>query len=420
MKSILQKLTSSNTFCAIMLIGTFLTLLKITFLYGQSYLNFWLITLWISWLAIAIYLTPFIFIDNDSNSLENKTATFDQRMRVREIFGKLLGSIVVVSGFYITWLSLDNARKSSESEQNNAALTLNLNAQRQLQENYFRAIEALSSSNNNMRLGAIYSLEKIARNDPNDYYWQVIEVLLQYIRENRAIERSTDKLPTLPDQGIKSILSFFDEGHYSIEHSRSDTIDLSNTDLRSIDLSDLNLQFASFNNSNLSNTNFNGTNLYKASFIGANLSKANFDDANLIKANFKSALISDTRFMQADLYGAKFASAKFFGKNFLAEASFASVRFCGDYSPYKNDTENACTEGLSCKLIQQVKISNTRLLPNYLKQCPLKTIEDPGKKEYQEIISAVKKGNFAPLGKEQKHAVDYLPTYSPYGHIQRP
>lgn len=75
-----------------------------------------------------------------------------------------IGAIALAGGLYFTWRNL----KVTEDKQ--------------VAERFAKAIELLGNENIHIRLGASYALERIA-NDSDKDYWQVIEVLTAYIRE---------------------------------------------------------------------------------------------------------------------------------------------------------------------------------------------------------------------------------------------
>src|SRR5215203_1562443 len=60
---------------------------------------------------------------------------------------------------------------------------LQLTQDRQITEHYTRAIEHLGSDKLEMRLGAIYALERIARDSERDH-WPIMETLTTYVREH--------------------------------------------------------------------------------------------------------------------------------------------------------------------------------------------------------------------------------------------
>jgi hypothetical protein len=70
-----------------------------------------------------------------------------------------------------------------------AARRYRLNYRQHVTESFSKALERLSSSESSVRVGAIYALEQIAHDNPETYYWPVIDTLCAYIREYSVIAR---------------------------------------------------------------------------------------------------------------------------------------------------------------------------------------------------------------------------------------
>jgi hypothetical protein len=97
------------------------------------------------------------------------------------------GTVIVgLAGF---WASVRNTSKTT-------ALTLRaveLTEQGQVTDRYTKAIEQLGSVNLDVRIGAVYALERVAHDSPRDHP-TVIEVLAAFIRE-RSQEQWPDSVP---------------------------------------------------------------------------------------------------------------------------------------------------------------------------------------------------------------------------------
>lgn len=63
--------------------------------------------------------------------------------------------------------------------------------QRRITENFTKATEQLGSDKTAVRLGGIYTLDRISRESPDDY-WTVMETLCAFVRE-RALWKATDE-----------------------------------------------------------------------------------------------------------------------------------------------------------------------------------------------------------------------------------
>jgi hypothetical protein len=54
--------------------------------------------------------------------------------------------------------------------------------QRRIVESFSRAVEQLGSDKLELRVGAIFALERLSRESPDDY-WTIMEVLIAFVRE---------------------------------------------------------------------------------------------------------------------------------------------------------------------------------------------------------------------------------------------
>ncbi len=86
---------------------------------------------------------------------------------------QVLGGTFFLITAYFTW-------RTVRSSERNVAILL----EGQITERFTKAIEQLGDSTSlAKRLGGIYALERIARDNPKDH-WQIMEVLTAYVREN--------------------------------------------------------------------------------------------------------------------------------------------------------------------------------------------------------------------------------------------
>ena len=231
-------------------------------------------------------------------------------------------------------------------------------------DRFTQAISYLASDKIAVRLGGIYTLERLAQDAPSEY-WLTIEVLTAFVRE-RAVSgdvtvpdslqlptvlRSSDRpaivvvgeadltdrranvrpvspkpaaLPRIPTdiQAVMTVLSRRD-----VSRDRPDrTIELRESNLRAADMSGIelwgadlwkvNLREAQLWNAklicaflgraNLSEASLwyadlEGAYLWKANLQGANLSEANLSQANLEGSNLKGANLHHTNLINADL-----------------------------------------------------------------------------------------------------------------------
>lgn len=80
-----------------------------------------------------------------------------------------------LSLFVTAYFSLQNLKLTQQN--------LVATQEKQVTERFAKAIEQLGNASIHVRLGAIYALERIAKDSDKDY-WQVMEILTAYVRES--------------------------------------------------------------------------------------------------------------------------------------------------------------------------------------------------------------------------------------------
>lgn len=282
--------------------------------------------------------------------------TRGQKSVVAQIAAGLLAGGVVAVGSAIAWRTYQLSRETSNR-------TLRLTEQGQITERFTRAIDQLGSTDTNgnpnieVRLGAIFALERISRDSEEDH-WSIVEVLTAYVRSNApstsALEQLTTAEPRLqeiltgasdradfisqvgngglgvywqPREDVQAAVTVLgrrrhraDEPHqinlvgtwlYGADLSG---LDLSNANLRNCILWFADLRAAKFVGSTLDElrceraladgADFSQATLYRARFLRAQLDGTNFDRARLVQADLSMASLAGSRFTNAVMAGA--------------------------------------------------------------------------------------------------------------------
>lgn len=177
------------------------------------------------------------------------------------------------------------------------------------------------TSNIEHRIGAIYALEKLAR-DCKPLHWPVMEILCTYVRRNayrlggptRAAARVDDDVQTaLTVIGRRSEAQLSWEAEISTGFGQK-RLKLTDCCLREAELGGLNFDHADFHNSDL-----RGAKLASAWFRNAQLdyvdidgtttlTGADFEGATLENANLENALFTEAKLRGADLKSARLRS----------------------------------------------------------------------------------------------------------------
>jgi uncharacterized protein YjbI with pentapeptide repeats len=202
---------------------------------------------------------------------------------------------------------------------------------RLLAERFARAIELLANQNSvHIRLGGIYSLEKIARDSPSDQ-WTVIEVLTAFVREkSRQLRVTPMELPMpLTVDGEKSTDQWIEMaaeiplekvnadiqaamtviGRRVVIEQDGQVNDQDRINLNQAKLSGLVMrgpETANLSGANLTGADLRGADLTGAILVGADLTGAVLNGAMLSwavmrRAVMRGALLSKTVLFKADL-----------------------------------------------------------------------------------------------------------------------
>lgn len=177
--------------------------------------------------------------------------------------------------------------------------------QRRITESYAKAVEQLGSDKIEVRLGGIYTLERISRESPDDY-WTVMEILCAFVRE-RARWKAADA------GSVETVARFYEKPAASGGKLVRPATDIAAV-LAVIVRRDENNRWRERENGWW--LDFSGADLRGADLTGANFDEADFSDAHLEKANFVSAQINGTIFTNTHLEMAKFVIANADRANF--------------------------------------------------------------------------------------------------------
>src|SRR5665647_1749920 len=204
-------------------------------------------------------------------------------------------------------------------------------------ETYSRAIDQLGSEKIVIRLGAISSLEMIAKKS-DEYYWSIMENLTTFIRTNSRVEDWENKNEELKDPkseqidlkhkvrvDIQAIINVIGRRRSFFKAGEPKRLYLRQTNLRMISFADAlpegaNLEGAWLDFSDLIGAYLAKAHLKKASFTGSNLNIAQLNGADLTEAHldrayFRHANLSGANLSEADLSAAHLEEANFGGAN---------------------------------------------------------------------------------------------------------
>jgi uncharacterized protein YjbI with pentapeptide repeats len=230
-------------------------------------------------------------------------------------------AIAALGALVYTARSVDDSREQ-----------LDLLRQGQVSERFSKSIEGLGSSSVDMRVGAIYSLERIAQDSPRDRQ-VVMEIISSFVRTRSPASQRPDGsfgCPTEqkigPDiQAAVSVIArrirepkdtWVDLSRSCLRIGGANQGDFQKTILYLSDLSGASIMRANFSGTVIIGTQFNDTILYGAIFHGAEAVGADFTGAQLNDADFEHANLQNARFVQSKLAQANMREARLSGTIF--------------------------------------------------------------------------------------------------------
>ena len=246
---------------------------------------------------------------------------------------QLFGGSGLLLGLLFAWRRIAAAEDTAKA----AVRQVHVSEQGQVTERFTRAIDQLGNEKNlTVRLGGIYSLERIARDSQPDH-WTVVEVLTAFVRQNAARDELNEEdwppgeEPTPPRRpDVQAALTVL--GRRQWRDTEEHRLDLMSTDLRQMDLSHAHFEKAQFANALMKRVGLWHTHLEEAWLDSADLpfahlrsthlEGASLDAANLRMALFNGAYVSpQTTFFDAHMEGARFREVLGLTQEHLARAN---------------------------------------------------------------------------------------------------
>ncbi|UXY24231.1 pentapeptide repeat-containing protein [Streptomyces cynarae] len=218
----------------------------------------------------------------------------------------LLVSLSTLTAAGFTWMTIRQANTEQQLARDG-----------QVTDRYTAAVANLGDTAEEVRIGGMYALQRIAQDSPRDAP-TVVQVLSAYVRSHTPDARKSTAKPDQPANDVQAALTIL--AAPLIENTPVDLhdADIHGANLRGADLEGANLDGANLGNAHLESTDLHGANLDGANLENAVLDSADLDGANLHVANLKDAHLAgahltDAILSGADLFGADLAKAKLHG-----------------------------------------------------------------------------------------------------------
>jgi hypothetical protein len=231
-----------------------------------------------------------------------------------------LVGLVALTGIVFAWYQFRNEQKQLSEQLTLSQQQVALSRQGQMAERFSRAIDQLASTRPEIRLGGVYSLERLAKatdrdeKEENEERLKIYQVLADYIRQHvpnnassaEKYNRARQPWKNEPLLEVQAILTVLGQRRPA---SDDPPLNLNYVYLREVSLAGANLQGVDLGESVLGRADLRGAELQNASFAESSLEKADLYGADLQGANLGSALMYGANLGDANLRGAKLCGA---------------------------------------------------------------------------------------------------------------
>lgn len=251
------------------------------------------VAIFVAILALAVLLACLVFlpalvarVDIGSSRVKTMSA-IEYATVLNNIRSSLLQGIAgaaVLASAYGAWRQLNHNILVSRSQRE-------LDRQGQITERFGRSVEQLGSTNQSIRMGAIYAFDRIASESPDDRN-SIVNLLAAYIREESPwpprssasypADHPTEQVPPLRVRAVDVQTALTVLCRWGPKVNSSDywpTVDLSNADLRM--------------------GNMSGGSLWRVRLNGSNLARANLTKADLRGADLTETVLLETALQDA-------------------------------------------------------------------------------------------------------------------------
>lgn len=260
--------------------------------------------------------------------LQQRQAELQNDVRATLLQG--IAGVLLVVGAVATWRQLQISREG------------------QITERFSRAVDQLGSAKQDVRLGGLYTLERIAADSPADRR-TVQAILGAYVRNHTPWLVGSPEGPVHPTPTVDQQLPWL---HFRATDVQAAMIVLgrrppvpnefqlylSRVDLRGVFLHDARLTNALLRHANLARAQMTGVwleraDLENADLRQADLQRARLSDASLHLAHLQDADLRGADLRNADLRGANLQGAQLEGANFTGARYDDTTRWPDGFTP---------------------------------------------------------------------------------------
>jgi len=312
----------------------------------------WYTIIVVALIAMSLILVVVAANHTEQFSIQQQLAARNQAFTITII--SILSITVIINTYYAVKRTQAMQRRAIAAEETLALGMRNakLAHEKLIAESFMSAVTQLGHDKVETRTGAIYALERVAQDFPQEYE-KVMDILTAFVRENAVIplnkQQQTPEAAIAPNFGknrlrmhrqakrdvpvesessrlrtdIQAALTVIGRQNHQpdkenkrldLRHTNIRKADLAGAKLQRVDLQGADLSGADLRESDLQEANLDGAklvgailyeaNLYKVTLLGADLSRVNLNRANLCGANLRAANLWGASLRSTNLQGA--------------------------------------------------------------------------------------------------------------------
>ena len=243
---------------------------------------------------------------------------------------------------------------------------IDLTSQNSRYARYQRGIEMLGSPELFVRVGGIYALRTLMKEDPEELHIPTVELLCAFLRN--PIDAGEVTKGSRVRQDIQTALEVIvgrSESDVTLEKARGFRLDLRAANLQYANLPGVDFSQANLEGTILSGTNMDGANLSEAKLHEtdisfANCRESNFNRASLVTANMHHVSVDRSDFSEARIDWVDFTEGSFY-KTTFANARIQNCKFNG---ALLHKTELTRTYVSFGNMLTQQQLDNARADPD--------------------------------------------------------
>ena len=246
------------------------------------------------------------------------STTVSNSETLRNVGLLLGGALAFVFAGWRAWVA-ERQASTAHIQADTSRLQADIAQRRLLNERYERGAEMLGSDVLSVRLGGIYTLRRLAEENPEQYYVQVMELLCAFVRNPTGKERGAnpqnfdddlEEMVPVTREDVEAVMNTIgrrSEAELQYELAGNFRLDLHGSDLGGISIENMkwcklnlrgaNLSYAKLNQVDLSDSDLEAVRMDRSRLRGVNLRRTNLRYANLFdtSAIYADFTLSDLR-----------------------------------------------------------------------------------------------------------------------------